>query len=231
MRKIVLTCLLAVIFLGAYAQGSEPRVRFGLTTSPAISWLKGADKNVDGGKVRMGFEYGLMLDINLSKKHQNYMISTGITGILNGGNVAYDSLLLNSNPLIYSDRSVHARYKMQYLNIPISLKLKTNEIGYITYYGQIGFVPAFRVGARVDSEQLLYENAKLAKDNETIFKAPLFQVGLNVGAGIEYSLNDRTALVVGLNFVNNFTNGIKVQTEDKDKQTFKYVLLRVGILF
>lgn len=230
MRKIVLTIFLSGILTSLFGQGGEPRVRFGLTTSPAISWLKGADKNVDGGKVRMGFEYGLLLDINLSKKHQNYMISTGITGILNGGNAVYDSLVVNKSPLVYGS-GVHARYKMQYLNIPVSLKLKTNEIGYITYYGQIGFVPAFRVGARVDSEQLLYENAKLGKDNETIFKAPLFQLGLNVGAGIEYSLNDRTALLVGLNFVNNFTNGVKVQTEDKDKQAFKYVLLRVGILF
>lgn len=231
MKKIVLMLMVSIWAVGAFAQDDVPSVRFGLTTSPAISWLKGADKNVDGGKVRVGFEYGLLLDINLSKKNQNYMISTGITGLLNGGNANYDSLVVDNNPQTVAIGTVSARYKMQYVNVPITLKLKTNEIGYITYFGQIGFVPGFRVGARVDSDELGYENAKLGKDNETIFKAPLFALGLTVGGGIEYSLNDRTALLLGINFVNNFTNGIKIKTEDKDKQAFKYVLLRAGILF
>lgn len=230
MRKIVLMMLLGLTVTIANAQDEVPRVRFGITTSPALSWLKGADKNVSGGKVRAGFEYGLLLDINLSKKHNNYAISTGITGLINGGNAVYDSLIISQNPLFIGN-DVDARFKMQYVNVPVSLKLKTNEIGYITYFGQIGFVSGFRVGARVDSDDLGYENNKLAKDNETIFKAPLFALGLNVGAGIEYALNDRTALLLGVNFVNNFTNGIKITTEDKDKQAFKYLLLRAGILF
>ncbi len=231
MKKIVLIAVLSVAFVSLFAQSGEPAVRVGITASPAISWFKGADKNVDGGKVRMGLEYGLLLDINLSKKSQNYVLETGLTGVLIGGNAVYDTLVYPSDTVFGYRNGVDARFKMQYVNIPISLKLKTNEIGYITYYGQLGFVPGFKVGARVDSEALGYENEKLDKDNATVFTAPLFALGLSVGGGIEYALNDRTALLVGINFVNNFTNGIKVKTEDKDKQAFKYVLLRAGILF
>jgi len=224
MRKLVILLVIGLMATGAFAQSDAPRVRFGLTTSPAISWFKGADKNVEGGKIRMGFEYGLLLDISLSKKHNNYMLSTGVTGILNGGNAVYDSLIVpfSFDSLGYRN-GVDARFKMQYVNLPITLKLKTNEIGYITYFGQIGFVPGFRVGARVDSDELGFENDKLSEN--AIFSAPLFALGLTVGGGIEYALNDRTALL------NNFTNGIKVRTEDKDKQAFKYLLLRAGILF
>lgn len=231
MKKIVLIAAMSMAMLSLFAQGGEPAVRVGITASPAISWFKGADKNVNSGKIRMGLEYGLLLDINLSKKSQNYMLETGITGVLMGGNAVYDTLLVPVGGFTTYRNGVDARFKMQYVNIPISLKLKTNEIGYITYFGQLGFVPGFKVGGRVDSDALGYENEKLDKENETIFKAPLFSLGLNVGGGIEYALNDRTALVVGLNFVNNFTNGIKVKTEDKDKQAFKYLLLRLGILF
>jgi hypothetical protein len=231
MRKIVLIVMLGFMFSIINAQSSAQKVRIGIIASPAISWFKGADKNVNSGKVRMGVEYGILLNINLAKTQENYVLETGITGVVMGGNAVYDSLVLSANPRILAANGVDARYKMQYLNIPISLKLKTNQIGYITYYGQLGFVPGFKVGARVDSDALGYENEKLDKNNETIITAPLFAFGLNVGAGIEYALNDRTALILGVNFVNNFTNGIKLKAEDKDKQVFKYVLLRAGIMF
>lgn len=231
MKKIVLIAVMTMAMLSLFAQGGEPAVRVGLTASPAISWFKGADKNVNSGKVRMGLEYGLLLNINLSKHNQNYALETGLTGVLMGGNAVYDTLVYPADTIFGYRNGVDARFKMQYLNIPITLKLKTNQIGYITYYGQLGFVPGFKVGGRVDSDALGYENEKLSKDNETIFKAPLFALGLTVGGGVEYALNDRTALILGINFVNNFTNGIKVKTEDKDKQAFKYLLLRLGIMF
>jgi hypothetical protein len=222
--------MLGFMFSIINAQSSAQKVRIGIIASPAISWFKGADKNVNSGKVRMGVEYGILLNINLAKTQENYVLETGITGVVMGGNAVYDTLVFPNDSLGYRN-GVDARYKMQYLNIPISLKLKTNQIGYITYYGQLGFVPGFKVGARVDSDALGYENEKLDKNNETIITAPLFAFGLNVGAGIEYALNDRTALILGVNFVNNFTNGIKLKAEDKDKQVFKYVLLRAGIMF
>ena len=31
-------------------------------------------------------------------------------------------------------------YRLQYVNIPILLKMRTNEIGYMTYFGAIGFI-------------------------------------------------------------------------------------------
>lgn len=230
MKKIVLIVMLGFMFSIINAQSNAQKVRVGITASPAISWFKGADKNVSSGKVRMGLEYGLLLNINLAKNQENYVLETGVTGVLIGGNAVYDTLVYPSDSLGYRN-GVDARFKMQYVNIPVSLKLKTNQIGYITYYGQVGFVPGFKVGSRVDSDALGYENEKLDKNNETVFTSPLFALGLNVGGGIEYALNDRTALLLGVNFVNNFTNGIKVKTEDKDKQAFKYVLLRAGILF
>ncbi len=230
MKKIVLIVMLGFMFSIINAQSSAQKVRIGIIASPAISWFKGADKNVNSGKVRMGVEYGILLNINLAKNQENYVLETGITGVVMGGNAVYDTLVFPNDSLGYRN-GVDARYKMQYVNIPISLKLKTNQIGYITYYGQLGFVPGFKVGARVDSDALGYENETLDKNNETIITAPLFAFGLNVGAGIEYALNDRTALLLGINFVNNFTNGIKLKAEDKDKQVFKYVLLRAGIMF
>lgn len=217
--------LCAIINLG-YAQ----KVRFGLAASPAITWAKASSNQVNKGKVRGGIDYGLIIDINLAKDNQNYALSTGLNILLTGGNVTYPSGGLYND--VFPGSVIQPTFRLQYLRLPLSFKLKTNQIGYITYYATVGMVSSFRIQARLNAtrdEATLYKNENLLRDNVTVFKTNLFQIALEVSGGIEYALNDRTALLVGLVYQNAFVNAVK--DPDKEKIVFNHVALRLGIMF
>jgi len=40
---------------------------------------------------------------------------------------------------VFIPRNIDQSYNLKYVEIPLSLKLRTNEIGYLTYYGNFGF--------------------------------------------------------------------------------------------
>jgi hypothetical protein len=44
--------------------------------------------------------------------------------------------------------STSSNYTLQYIEIPITMKLKTNEIGSLTYYVQIGVEPGWNLSAK-----------------------------------------------------------------------------------
>lgn len=223
MKKLLLVIAFASVCMMANAQ----KPRFGLAVSPALSWVKGFATEVNNGKVRAGVDYGLLVDISLGD-NENYAVATGINVMLTGGNVQYDPGYVIDT----LNQVLNARFKVQYLKIPISFKLKTNQIGYITYWGSIGVVQGFRIQARLTADaggETFYDNVNLIRDNSTVFKAKLYQMGLEVGGGIEYALNDRTALLVGLIYHNAFIDA--VDDHDKEKVLFNHVALRAGIMF
>lgn len=223
MKKIVLLLLGVTLLTSVRAQ--DQKFRFGLTASPAVTWAKGFASEVSGGKIRMGVDYGLLMDVNFS---ENYALSTGATIILTGGNTKFAPMFLSDT----ITQSVTAQFRMQYLRLPISFKLKTNQIGYITYWGSFGVVPAFRLQGRVKAKrgsQTLYEDENLIRNNVTLFNASVIQLGLEVAGGIEYSLGGRAALLLGLVYQNAFINAI--DDGDNEKIVFNHVALRAGIMF
>lgn len=225
MRKIVLLLTLSLIIGVLYAQ----KVRIGLITSPGIAWAKAHSNAVSSGKVRFAIDYGLSVDIRLGQ-HDNYYLSTGVNVLLTGGTAIYEQGgAFNSR---FPNSEIEATFRKQYLRLPIAFKLKTNQIGYITYFASFGAVPGFRIQARMDAERNgneLYDNENLLRGNVTVFKSKLFQIGLEVSGGVEYALNDRTALVIALVYHNAFVDAVK--DPDKEKLLFNHVALRTGIIF
>jgi opacity protein-like surface antigen len=120
------------------------------------------------------------------------------------------------------------------------LKLRTNEIGYITYWGQFGLIAGFNIRSKAD-DIIDYELAKFSNDVSTgwiktdlpSIERPdedikddiqMFRVGLLIGAGIEYSLSGNTAIVAGVTYNNGFTNTLRgdhVQTDEADEVVFE----------
>ena len=135
MKKYIFTLLLAVLIAQSYGQ----KVLGGLTVSPVLSWMKPTiSENVEFDKVRMGINFGILGDFHLSN---NFAFSTAITINNYGGRVSYSDSIpefevsLGTTDSIYSlPANTNIAYKLQFIEIPIALKLKTNEIGAMTYF-------------------------------------------------------------------------------------------------
>ncbi len=125
--------------------------------------------------------------------------------------------LLPGNPVVY---------KIQYLVVPVGLKLQTNQIGYVRYFTDLGLDPKIVVSRKADipSQNITDEDAS----NEL----RIFNLSYHVAAGIEYSMGGSTALVFGLYFDNNFLDITKENgSQHADKVSHKILSFRFGINF
>ena len=228
MKKYLIGIVFAFISVSVMSQG----VTGGLYLSPVISWLKPDTKNITSDGSRFGFGFGIPVDFNFSK---NFAFSTGIAYTNIGGNLKYADSIPKFETV---DSTYHLvpgtaiKYKTSFIEIPLSLKGKTNEIGYITYFLKAGISPQFRFKAKGDISVNSGDNLDIKAEVRS------FNMGYHIGGGIEYSLGGSTKLLVEALFTNGLTNFSKVETlkkpTDKPKNEntiLNSISLKVGILF
>ena len=117
-------------------------------------------------------------------------------------------------------------YKIQYLSVPIGLKLQTNQIGYLTFFSDVGLDPKVVISGKVDIPALKIKGEK------AIDELRVFNLAYHVTAGIEYSLGGTTSLVSGLSYENNFLDLTKDnEGQIKDIISNKILSFRLGINF
>ncbi len=186
------------------------KYRFGLHASPSINWISTDTKGADAStKIRFG--YGLIAEVGLT---ENYAFSTGINIVNKGAELSINDTAGN--------------YVGKYVEIPFTLKMKTNEIGYFTYYARFGLGLAYKTGESVEFDP---EFATDPVDGDYIND---FSISLMISAGAEYSLGSSASLVFGITFNNNLTDtldDIDPRIEGSDNNSFGQVVLDIGILF
>ncbi|MEI6048053.1 MAG: porin family protein [Bacteroidota bacterium] len=204
---------------------AQQKIVFGLHADPVISWFSSDAREVKNDGARPGFNFGLTFNKYFTP---NYSFSTGISLLNAGGRLIcsdttvmeftnFKSTVLPGKPVIY---------KIQYLTIPVGLKLQTNQIGYLTFFSDVGFDPKFVIGGKADIPSL-----DIAREN-AMNELRMFNLSYHITGGIEYSLGGTTALVLGLNFDNNFLDITKDNTDQPlDKISHKILSFRLGINF
>jgi hypothetical protein len=200
-------------------------MRFGIFADPVISWFSTDTKQTINEGARAGFNFGFSYNKYFAK---NYSFSTGISILGAGGRlVGSDTIEMvfnNSTKVVPKGTSVV--YRIQYMCVPIGLKFESNQIGYLTFFSDIGFDPKIVIGGKVDipSVGIKGESAK----NEL---RP-FNLSYHIMAGVEYSLGGTTALVFGLGFENNFLDVTKdINLQPIDKVSHKILKFRLGVNF
>jgi hypothetical protein len=203
--------LLLVIVLLSANRLTAQNISFGVFAEPVISWFSTDTKDTRNDGARAGFCFGF----NFYKYFtSNYAFSTGINILSAGGRIyntsPIDMKFNNMQATIPANEKV--TYKVQYLGIPVGLKLKSNQIGYITFFSDLGIDPKIIIGGKVDI------NSPDIKGESAMNELNKFNLAYHIMPGIEYSLGGSTALVFGVGFEKNFldlTNDINGQPVDK----------------
>lgn len=205
--------MLFIFFVVGLGNIQAQTTQFGFFMHPHSNFQTIDANNVEGS-TNLGFSYGIVVDYALSDQ---FIIHSGLAHTLLTSNLIYSLGNTNENETL--------DYRLQYVEIPFSVKVKTNELGHFKYFGLFGISPGFPVRARKDfaSNTLMEENVRAGKDLVKLNFPLIF------GAGIEYALAERTALFAQLQFNNGLTN--VYDDNDKNKISWKQIGIKAGIFF
>lgn len=215
-------------------------IRIGLHGSPSISWMTSNDNKINGAGSNAGGSIGVIVERYWA---DNYAFTTGLSlsmnqgGILQttyGGNFFKNSDL--SKDVYYAlPDNAQIRYKIQYIEIPMGLKMRSQEMGYFRYYANLPiFTLAFKTKARANISGEGLEEGKQENINKDIKPVNLFW---GLGGGVEYSITEKLSLVGGFSFkmsmidVTKNTGELNTGEKEDSKGTIGGVSLNIGLFF
>ena len=223
MKKTVIAILLMLFTINVYAQENAVAnhgFRLGLTAHPTLGFIK-----AEGGKsngISLGFSYGLIGDFNFA---ENYSFSTGLTiTTINGKSTEINPSQFMSIAAQNPSTAYNLKYMMQYVEIPLTIKLKTTAINGVRWFGQFGLSNDVRISAKQDAES---NGKEIVNNVNSSDWTRLYRAGLIIGGGGEFSVNDKTSILAGVTLNNGFTNIAKNSYSVKNH----FVALNFGVFF
>jgi len=223
MKKLCIALFFLCLTSPLFAQQGTPfnDFRLGLTAHPTFGWIK-AD-NGKGNGMGLGFSYGLIGDFNFA---ENYSFSTGLTVTTINGKSTEVNPAPYYDPAIGTPTAYDIKYRLQYLEIPLTVKLKTQKVGTVRWYGQFGLSNDFNIGAKQNVDQV--GGSLKLKDQNAKDVIKFYRAGLILGGGGEFDVAPHTSIMLGLTFNNGFTN-----ISDTKNGTVKnhYLGLNFGVFF
>lgn len=218
MTRLLLSLFMLISMASLLGQG---KTKFSVHVDPQFAWLKSDENHVQSDGSIFQAQFGLQMDRFFD---ENYAFTLGF-GVNNlGGNILYS----DSTRFISKDDTLsfvpgqNVKHQLQYLHFPVGLKLKTEELGYATFFLQIGFNPMVNISASATSTDELYEKENI---KESIH---VFNLGYHAGIGVEYRLGGSTALTGGIRWTSGLTD---VSSEDDANILTKSISIHLGILF
>lgn len=226
MKKLALTAAVVTLIMG-FAEAQLDNLRLGLQLSPTISWISVNDDQINKTGSSVGISVGGIAEYYFTENLAftgGFGVSFGQGGTLqheHGGNYWPNSELsddrLNTGDKPLPD-NVKLRYRLQYIQIPLAIKLRTNERGYLRYFAELPVITlGMNTHARgdIEGQEIDFSKENISKD------VNFFNMQLGLGGGVEYSISPSTSLVGGLylNFgLNDITKDDGVRAADNPDQ-------------
>lgn len=240
MSRSLSLLLFMILMWSQSASAQQSPYRFGLHFTPNYSWVSPETRllNSEGGA--LGFGYGLLVERAIGTS--NYFFSTGLSVNQLQYKSSIDSAIFKrSNGTTDYFKNPLYNYRVQYFELPLSMKMRTNQMGAVRIYGQFGLNTGvmFQAKARVEGLPEVFDATEYFFINkvddyrpvgslETDDRVTSFRASVLIGAGVEYLLSGDTHLIVGLRLDNPFTDSYR--GDDLNGRTTS-AGLQIGIIF
>lgn len=232
MKKITVLILFLLLSVATFAQ-IKP-FKLGFRVAPSVTWLSPNNSNIESNGASFGFAWGLNGEVTLTK---NYFVLLGAEYSYFNGSLNYDGLLINDDGTLAMG-NLDRKYHLQYIDIPIAIKLRTNDFNNYRFFGQLGFITSFNIRARADDEFFNESdgalNPNLSQDKKNInSEITLMRESLLVGAGVEYEIDHSLSLIFGVNYKSGISNILKGEDQiGKDLSAFGSLIeLSISVVF
>lgn len=196
MKKLAVLVVALVMTTSLFAQ--EKPIRLGVFLGPNITWLAPDIEHFEGNGASMGFAWGLVTDVTLM---ENYYLTSGIKLNYFKGKIAAP---------VAAFGNLEQEFNMRYLEIPLALKLRTNELlPRMKFYGTIGLEAGVRIRAKSNISATV---SGVVQETEKVDVKEITQpviCNLAVGAGMEFAVDDALDIVAGVSFHNGLTGALK----------------------
>ena len=203
---------------------SQKHIRLSFAGNPSVNWMRTSNSNTENGKSILGYDFGLNADCYFSED-ERYSFSTGLQISNTGGEISYHS---SSAPhfagTTFSSLITKVKYQIRYVEVPLAIKLKTDQFNRAQYWGLFGLSAMVNIGSKGTSNDGTLKKANI---NDEV---NLFNLGMNVGIGFDYDLGGSNAVSTGL----IFQNGLMDVTTDNafsDKTIINSLKLKIGLIF
>lgn len=276
-KKIALLFVAVIGLQFANAQDDSKGFRFGLRLDPSLNWYKvDNEKKFESAGASAGFGWGLHTEIKLSesaswtngiglfydKGKVNYKLSSttgdSVYYLLNGDDELVEFTSDSAGPPFPAGTNAYRlgvrSFTVNYAHLQTCIKMKTKEIGMITYFGQFGLNLGIKTKARANDQsevltsQIFNSSSWTSADKEKIDitkDAAFMKLGLNIGFGLEFNISGTTSAFTCLSYNHGFTNAVGKSdylrtTNDQDRNklieidqkfTARNIALTIGILF
>lgn len=247
MKKLI--TLLCCVGLCVSVSAQED-IRFGFQMSPSFSWMSTSVNHINSSGTNLGLKLGLIGEYYF---RENYAVTSGIGFHFNAGgtllhenegfywrNSDIPTSILNDS--LAFEANTKFKYGIQYLEIPLGLKLRTREFGYMRYFLHPLITMGFKSQARGQIEGIGIDDA----DEKYNIRKEVNGINLSwgLGGGLEYTISSSTSLVGGLYFQNGFAdvtddkrgqyydmNDNNLLKAEKSKGVVRSITFHLGIMF
>ena len=191
MNKLFFTFCLMIA--GFYSQA---QTKVGVKLSPSLSVNRVAtdedDLSVDSDGVGLRLSFGPIVDIFLK---ENYYFSTGLLYTPKRAAIAISEAGLAGKQ----------DYKLQYLQIPATIKLYTNELALDKrIYFQFGAMPEIKIHEKGTSEETFIRHFRF------------FDFSVLAGLGLEYRIGVSSTVFGGITYTRGLVNAATKRFENND---------------
>ena len=220
MKRFILSFLfLAIVFAGL----GQKHIRLSFTGSPSVNWMA-TDNTVAGGeKSKLGYDFGLNADFYFAED-ERYSLFTGLLITNTGGEIAYRAHSDFQFAGVTLPAVSRIKYRLRYIEIPLAIKLKTDQIRRTSYWGMFGLSGMVNIGSKGDNNNGTLKKASI---NDEINP---FNLAMNVGIGFDFDLGSSNSISTGLIFQNGLID-VTTNHAFNDKTIINSLKIRIALIF